>query len=131
MNTGFLNSTSNERNSRRIPYLGGQKARLDGSTKELHRVDTVEGPSELAHHDSAIFAEPKSILEKSGQPRRHLNHIKQNIMVVYASCLKNRSRSRMTDAETDGSCGTAGDPPMRAVSKNNARARANRDAPTH
>jgi hypothetical protein len=51
--------------------------------------------------------------------------------VVYVcACLKNKSCSCMTEAKTEGpcSCGTEGGPPMKAVPKNSAWAKANRDA---
>jgi len=51
--------------------------------------------------------------------------------VVYVcACLKNKSCSCMTEAKTEGpcSCGTEGGPPMKAVPRNSAWAKANRDA---
>ncbi|MGB8535505.1 MAG: hypothetical protein WCD57_03755 [Acidobacteriaceae bacterium] len=51
--------------------------------------------------------------------------------VVYVcACLKNKSCSCMTEAKTGGpcSCGTKGGPPMKAVPRNSAWAKANRDA---
>jgi hypothetical protein len=51
-------------------------------------------------------------------------------IVYVCACLKNKSCSCMTEAKTEGpcSCGTAGGPPMQAVLKNSAWAKANRDA---
>ena len=50
--------------------------------------------------------------------------------VYVCACLKNKSCSCMTEAKTAGpcSCGTQGGPPMKAVPKNSAWAKANRDA---
>ncbi|MGB6876579.1 MAG: hypothetical protein WBD87_11140 [Candidatus Acidiferrales bacterium] len=51
--------------------------------------------------------------------------------VVYVcACLKTKSCSCMTEAKTEGpcSCGTEGGPPMKAVPKDSAWAKANRQA---
>ena len=51
--------------------------------------------------------------------------------VVYVcACLKTKSCSCMTEAKTEGpcSCGTEGGPPMKAVPKDGAWAKENRDA---
>jgi hypothetical protein len=59
------------------------------------------------------------------------NDAKVKSKVVYVcACLKNKSCSCMTEAKTEGpcSCGTGGGPPMKAVPKNSAWAKANRDA---
>jgi hypothetical protein len=51
--------------------------------------------------------------------------------VVYVcSCLKTKSCSCVTEAKMEGpcACGTAGGPPMKAVTRNSAWAKANRDA---
>jgi len=59
------------------------------------------------------------------------NDAKVKGKVVYVcACLKNKSCSCMTEAKTEGpcSCGTEGGPPMKAVPRNSAWAKANRDA---
>lgn len=51
--------------------------------------------------------------------------------VVYVcACLKNKSCSCMTEAKMEGpcACGTEGGPPLKAVPKDGAWAKANRDA---
>jgi hypothetical protein len=51
--------------------------------------------------------------------------------VVYVcACLKNKSCSCMTEAKTEGpcACGTEGGPPLKAVPKDSAWAKENRDA---
>jgi hypothetical protein len=51
--------------------------------------------------------------------------------LVYAgSCLKTKSCPCMTEAKTEGpcACGTKGGPPMKAVPRNSAWAKANREA---
>lgn len=51
--------------------------------------------------------------------------------VVYVcACLKTKSCSCMTEAKTEGpcACGTEGGPPLKAVPKNSAWAKANRKA---
>lgn len=56
---------------------------------------------------------------------------KKNDKVVYVcACLKNKSCSCMTEAKTQGpcACGTEGGPPMKAVPKDSAWAKENRDA---
>lgn len=56
---------------------------------------------------------------------------KKNDKVVYVcACLKDRSCSCMTEAKTQGpcACGTEGGPPMKAVPKDSAWAKENRDA---
>jgi hypothetical protein len=54
-------------------------------------------------------------------------------MVYVCACLKTKSCSCMTEAKTPGpcSCGTGGGPPMKAVPKNSAWAKENRDALAH
>jgi hypothetical protein len=59
------------------------------------------------------------------------NDAKAKGKVVYVcACLKDKSCSCMTEAKTEGpcSCGTAGGPPMKAVPRDGAWAKANRDA---
>jgi hypothetical protein len=59
------------------------------------------------------------------------NDAKGKGKVVYVcACLKDKSCSCMTEAKTEGpcSCGTAGGPPMKAVPRDSAWAKANRDA---
>jgi hypothetical protein len=51
-------------------------------------------------------------------------------MVYVCACLKNKSCSCMTEAKTEGpcACGTEGGPPLKAVPKDSAWAKDNRDA---
>jgi hypothetical protein len=51
-------------------------------------------------------------------------------MVYVCACLKNKSCSCMTEAKTEGpcACGTEGGPPLKAVPKDSAWAKENRDA---
>jgi hypothetical protein len=51
-------------------------------------------------------------------------------MVYVCACLKNKSCSCMTEAKMEGpcACGTAGGPPLKAVPKDSAWAKENRDA---
>lgn len=54
----------------------------------------------------------------------------QSEVVYVCACLKTKSCSCVTEAKTEGpcSCGTEGGPPMKAVPKNSAWAKANRKA---
>jgi hypothetical protein len=54
----------------------------------------------------------------------------QDKVVYVCACLKNKSCSCMTEAKTEGpcSCGSEGSPTMKAVPKNSAWAKGNRDA---
>lgn len=51
-------------------------------------------------------------------------------IVFVCACLKTKSCSCMTEAKTEGpcACGTSGGPPLKAVPKNSAWAKANRKA---
>ncbi len=51
-------------------------------------------------------------------------------LVYVCACLKTKSCFCMTEAKTEGpcSCGTEGGPPLKAVPKDSAWAKANRDA---
>jgi hypothetical protein len=64
-------------------------------------------------------------------PNPDTNEKQTNGKVVYVcSCLKTRSCSCMTEAKMEGpcACGTSGGPPMKAVPKDSAWAKANRQA---
>jgi hypothetical protein len=64
-------------------------------------------------------------------PNHTANDTKAKGKVVYVcACLKTKSCSCMTEAKTEGpcSCGTSGGPPMKAVPRDGAWAKANRDA---
>jgi hypothetical protein len=64
--------------------------------------------------------------QPQNQPR---NKTQNKGKVVYVcACLETKSCSCMTEAKTEGpcSCGTEGGPPMKAVPKDSAWARANR-----
>lgn len=54
----------------------------------------------------------------------------QGKMVYVCACLKNKSCSCMTEAKMEGpcACGTEGGPPLKAVPKDSAWAKENRDA---
>ena len=54
----------------------------------------------------------------------------QNKIVYVCACLKNKSCSCMTEAKMEGpcACGTEGGPPLKAVPKDSAWAKENRDA---
>jgi hypothetical protein len=54
----------------------------------------------------------------------------QDKVVYVCACLKNKSCSCMTEAKMEGpcACGTEGGPPLKAVPKDSAWAKANRDA---
>ena len=59
------------------------------------------------------------------------DHPQINNEVVYVcACLKTKSCPCMTEAKTEGpcACGTSGGPPLKAVPKNGAWAKANRKA---
>jgi hypothetical protein len=55
--------------------------------------------------------------------------IKEDVVYV-CSCLKTKSCPCLTEAKTEGpcACGTGGGPPMKAVPRNSAWAKANREA---
>lgn len=65
-------------------------------------------------------------------PSMHEQQMKddKDTVVYVCSCLKTKSCSCMTEAKTKGpcACGTAGGPPMKAVGRNSAWAKANREA---
>ena len=54
----------------------------------------------------------------------------QNNVVYVCACLKTKSCSCMTEAKTEGpcACGTQGGPPLKAVPRDSAWAKENRDA---
>jgi hypothetical protein len=54
----------------------------------------------------------------------------QDKMVFVCACLKNKSCSCVTEAKMEGpcACGTEGGPPLKAVPKDSAWAKENRDA---
>jgi hypothetical protein len=62
-------------------------------------------------------------------PEQQMKDDKDKVVYV-CSCLKTKSCSCMTEAKTEGpcACGTAGGPPMKAVARNSAWAKTNREA---
>jgi hypothetical protein len=62
-------------------------------------------------------------------PATNDTQMKDKVVYVCA-CLKNKSCSCMTEAKTEGpcACGTEGGPPLKAVPKDSAWAKGNRDA---
>jgi hypothetical protein len=54
----------------------------------------------------------------------------KNNLVYVCACLKTKSCSCMTEAKTEGpcACGTQGGPPLKAVPRDSAWAKENRDA---
>jgi hypothetical protein len=64
----------------------------------------------------------------SGGTRNRPTNQTQGKVVYVCACLKTKSCSCMTEAKTEGpcSCGTEGGPPMKAVPKDSAWAKANR-----
>lgn len=64
------------------------------------------------------------------RPRNAARAGSRDKMVYVCACLKNKSCSCMTEAKTEGpcACGTEGGPPLKAVPKDSAWARENRDA---
>jgi hypothetical protein len=67
---------------------------------------------------------------QSSEPAAKAESTKSGGVVYVCACLKTKSCSCMTEAKTEGpcSCGTGGGPPMKAVPKDGAWAKENRDA---
>lgn len=70
------------------------------------------------------------VLIPSTGPAARLKDNKSDKAVYVCACLKDKSCSCMTEAKTQGpcACGTDGGPPMKAVPKDSAWAKENRDA---
>ena len=77
----------------------------------------------------ALMPESGGSQNQPQNPPTNNTSIKGKVVYVCA-CLQTKSCSCMTEAKTEGpcSCGTEGGPPMKAVSKDSAWAKANRQA---
>jgi hypothetical protein len=72
-----------------------------------------------------------ALIQTSARTQDPSANEQMNDKVVYVcSCLKTKSCPCMTEAKTGGpcACGTSGGPPMKAVPRNSAWAKANREA---
>jgi hypothetical protein len=67
---------------------------------------------------------------QNSEPATKAQSTKSGEVVYVCACLKTKSCSCMTEAKTEGpcSCGTGGGPPMKAVPKDGAWAKENREA---
>lgn len=94
----------------------------------------LKGKIKPAFAALALLASLAVVPTSIGAQDQSMNDMKPKGKVVYVcACLKDKSCSCMTEAKTEGpcSCGTEGGPPMKAVSKDSAWAKANRDALAH
>jgi hypothetical protein len=78
----------------------------------------------------AAMASSLALLPARGDAQDHAQKPPEGKVVYVCACLKTKSCSCMTEAKTEGpcACGTEGGPPLKAVPKDSAWAKANRKA---
>jgi hypothetical protein len=66
----------------------------------------------------------------SGAPPQHMGTDDRSDVVYVCACMKTKSCFCLTEAKTEGpcACGTEGGPPLKAVPKDSAWAKENREA---